>query len=191
MLVLAYQGDRAYEEAFDLLYIREVSHSNEIWQADHTLLDINVLNGQGKPQRPWLTIILDDFSRAIASYFLMFDNPSSLHTSLALRQAIWCKEEKEWEICTIPEQLYTDHSSDFTSEHIETVCADLKIQLIFSTAGKPRGRGKNERFFNTLNQNFLCELPGYLGNDDKQTSLLRFKELDLQLKDFINCTKDQ
>jgi putative transposase len=31
---------------------------------------------------------LDDFSRALAGYFLTFDSPSALNTSLALRQAI-------------------------------------------------------------------------------------------------------
>jgi transposase InsO family protein len=38
--------------------------------------------------------------------------------------------------------LYIDHGSDFTSRHIEQVAVDLKIRLIFSMAGKPRGRGK-------------------------------------------------
>lgn len=52
-----------------------------------------------------------------------------------------------WPVCGIPEILYTDHGCDFTSKHIEEVCVSLKIQLIFSTIGKPRGRGKIERFF--------------------------------------------
>ncbi|GAB5771777.1 hypothetical protein JMUB7517_27740 [Staphylococcus aureus] len=28
-------------------------------------------------KRPWLTIIMDDYSRAIAGYFLRFDAPQS------------------------------------------------------------------------------------------------------------------
>jgi transposase InsO family protein len=31
-------------------------------------------------------------------------------------------------VCGIPQVLYTDHGSDFTSRHIEQVCVDLKIQ---------------------------------------------------------------
>src|SRR5512135_1367599 len=57
-------------------------------------------------------------------------------------QAIWRKSQPGWYICGIPQVLYTDHGSDFTSRHIEQVAADLKIRLIFSTGGKPRGRGK-------------------------------------------------
>lgn len=64
-------------------------------------------------------------------------------------------------VCGIPEVLYTDHGSDFTSHHVEQVCADLKIRLIFSQVGKPRGRGKIERFFETVNQILLSSLPDY------------------------------
>jgi putative transposase len=108
-----------------------------------------------------LTVVLDDYSRAVAGYFLSFDSPSTLHTSLALRQAIWRKDDPQWHICGIPEVLYTDHGSDFTSQHLEQVGVDLKIRLVFSIPGKPRGRGRIERFFSTVNEIFLCELDGY------------------------------
>src|SRR6266545_4799299 len=64
-------------------------------------------------------------------------------------------------VCGIPQGFYTDHGSDFTSRHLEQVAADLKIELIFSTVDMPRGRGKIERLFETINQLFLCEVPGY------------------------------
>lgn len=118
-----------------------------MWQADHTLLDIIVLDDQGEPARPWLTIIIDDYSRAISGYFLSVQAPSAWQTALALHQAIWRKSDPTWTICGIPHVLYTDNGSDFTSTHIEQVCADLKIRLIFSLPGKPRGRGRIERFF--------------------------------------------
>jgi putative transposase len=66
-----------------------------------------------------------------------------------------------WHICGILEILYTDNGSDFTSKHLEQVAVDLKIRLIFSTPGKPQGRGRVERFFRTLNEMFLCDLDGY------------------------------
>ena len=69
---LAHDGQKAYENQYDLIHRRESSYPNEIWQADHTPLDIIVLNERGKPERPWLTIILDDYSRAIAGYLLSF-----------------------------------------------------------------------------------------------------------------------
>lgn len=41
------------------------------------------------------------------------------------------------------------------------VAVDLKMRLVFSTPGKPQGRGKIERFFRTVNEMFLCDLDGY------------------------------
>jgi len=108
--------------------------------------------------RPWLTIVIDDYSRAIAGYYLGFDPPSSTRTALALRQAIWRKGHSHWHVCGIPEVLYTDNGSDFTSKHIEQVAVDLKIRLVFSTPGKPQGRGRIERFFRTVNEMFLVNL---------------------------------
>lgn len=54
---------------------------------------------------------------------------------------------------------------------MEQVAIDLRINLIFSTVGVPRGRGKVERFFQTINQMFLENLPGYIGNTDGEELL--------------------
>lgn len=56
-----------------------------IWQADHAQLDIRLLKEDGSTARPWLTIVIDDYSRAIAGFYLGFGAPSSSRTSLALR----------------------------------------------------------------------------------------------------------
>ena len=133
-----------------------------------------------------MTVVLDDYSRAVAGYFLSFNAPSAIQTALALRQAIWRKTTPAWHICGIPEILYTDHGSDFTSRHIEQVAADLKIRLIFSTAGKPRGRGKIERFFETLTQVFLPRLPGFSpGKKAPRGPLLTLEQLAKELEAFL------
>jgi Integrase core domain len=74
------------------------------------------------------SIVIDDYSRAVAGYYLGFEPPSSLRTTLALRQGIWRKGDPHWEICGIPDVLYTDNGSDFRSKHLEQVAADLKIR---------------------------------------------------------------
>ncbi|HZO75388.1 MAG TPA: Mu transposase C-terminal domain-containing protein [Ktedonobacteraceae bacterium] len=106
-------------------------------------------------------MIEDDYSRAIASFRLTFAEPTALTTALALRQAIWRKDDPRWQICGIPSVFYTDHGSDFTSKHMEQVAIDMGIELIFSEKGVPRGRGKIERFFRSVNELFLQDLPGY------------------------------
>jgi len=171
LLVLAHQGDKAYSESFDLVHRREATRPNAIWQADHSPLDILLLREDGSTASPWLTIVIDDYSRAIAGYYLAFDPPSTMRTALALRQGIWRKDDPRWPVCGIPEVLYTDNGSDFTSRHMEQVAVDLKMRLVFSLPGKPRGRGRIERFFRTVNEMFLCDLDGYKGRTRRKPSL--------------------
>lgn len=186
LLTLAHEGSKAYRLAFDLLHRREASAANEIWQADHTLLDCWVQRDDGSPARPWLSIILDDYSRAVAAFRLSFDAPSALQTALLLRQAIWPKSLPHWQVCGIPATFYTDHGSDFTSHHLEQVGADLKMALVFSEAGMPRGRGRIERFFRTINQMVLCELPGYTpGGAPTTQKLLTLPACEARLGQFI------
>ena len=161
LMTLAHHGPKAYAQQFDLLYRREAEGPNTIWQADHCLLDLLLVREGQAPAKPWLTVVLDDYSRAMAGYFLTFDPPSALNTALALRQAIWRKDDPRWHICGIPQTLYTDCGSDFTSQHIAQMSVDLHIRLTNSLPGQPRGRGRIERFFRTVQQMLVCELPGY------------------------------
>ena len=96
---------------------------------------------RGTPVRPWLTVILDDYSRAVAGYRLSLSAPTALNTALALRQAIWRKGDPRWHVCGIPQTFYTDHGSDFTSRHLEQVAVDLEMVLVFSEPGSPAAGG--------------------------------------------------
>jgi len=185
LLTMAHEGTKAYGDRFELVHRREAKAPNAIWQADHSELDILVKDDEGKSRKPWLTIVLDDYSRAVAGYMLFFGAPSAIQTALALRQAIWRKFQPGWHVCGIPQILYTDHGSDFTSQHIEQVTADLKIRLIFSTAGKPRGRGKLERFFRSLSQVFLSRLPGYGPGRTGGSAVLTLPELGQELDRYL------
>ena len=183
---LAHDGTKMYKEKFDIIFRREADGPNQIWQADHTLLDIWIFNEKNQLSRPWLTIIIDDYSRAIVGYYLSFQSPSAIQTALALHQAIWRKGDSKWPICGIPEVFYTDHGSDFTSKHMEQVSANIKMRLVFSTIGVPRGRGKIERFFQTVNQLFLNRLPGFISSPQKySTPTMNLTDLECKLREFI------
>jgi putative transposase len=85
LVTLAHAGATVYRETFDVLYRREARCANEIWQADHTLLDLWARDEHGTPMRPWLTVILDDYSRAVAGYRLSVHAPSSCGTRSGAR----------------------------------------------------------------------------------------------------------
>ena len=98
----------------------------------------------------------------------------------------WRKADPAWHVCGIPAILYSDHGSDFTSRHMDQVCADLHVQLVHSTAGSPQGRGKIERFFSTVNQLLLPGLPGHLVHGRPATPpKVTLAQLDEALQAFI------
>ena len=186
LVTLTHDGAAAYRNQFELVHRHRADRPNAVWQADHTELDLMILDLNGNQARPWLTVVIDDHSRAIAGYTVFLGAPSALQTALALRQAIWRKAGPTWPICGIPDALYVDHGSDFTSHHMEQVAAELRIELTFSTVRRPQGRGKVERFFGTVNSELLPELPGYLvGGQPAQVPGLSLSDLDNALGTFI------
>ncbi|MCC9138048.1 hypothetical protein ACFSKU_03630 [Pontibacter silvestris] len=80
LLTLAHEGGKAYGQKYELIYRRECSRSNQVWQADHTQLDIYILDGKGKEHRPWLTIVMDDYSRPVSGYYLSLEAHRALCT---------------------------------------------------------------------------------------------------------------
>jgi putative transposase len=186
MKTLAQQGAVAYRDTYELAWRHRAKRANAIWQADHTELDILVLDANLKPGRPWLTTILDDYSRAVCGYMLFLGAPSAMNTALALRQAIWPKARAEWPMCGIPDTLYVDHGSDFTSNHLALTAKDLHFEIIYSTIARPQGRGKIERFFGSVNTELLTELPGHLTRGHPPPApVLTLKELDTAICRFI------
>lgn len=63
----------------ELVLRRTAEEPNAMWQADHTVLDIIVLAANGKPARPWLTVVLDDCSRTVCGYAMFLGLHSHPH----------------------------------------------------------------------------------------------------------------
>ncbi len=192
LVTLALEGPASYRDKYELVFRRRAEHPNATWQADHTQLDILIRGAHGRPERPWLTIILDDYSRAICGYTVFVGSPSAINTALALRQAIWRKSDPTWAMCGIPEVLHVDHGSDFTSLHLEHTSIALKIRVIYSSVGRPQGRGKVERFFGTINTELLPHLPGKLTKGSPAPKpALTFAELDHAIGNFVAAYNDR
>ena len=189
LVTLAQHGPAAFRDRFELVHRHRAEAPNAIWQADHTMLDLLILDEGGKPARPWLTTVVDDHSRAIAGYSVFLGAPCVLNTCLALRHAIWRKTDPAWPVCGIPDVLYVDHGSDFTSQHLDQVAASLRFRIVYSAIGRPQGRGKIERLFGTFNTELLPELPGHLAGSKPATPpRLSLAELDQAISTFIAGT---
>ena len=192
LVTLALEGPASYRDKHELVFRRRAERPNQTWQSDHTELDILIVGAGGKPDRPWLTTVMDDHSRAICGYMLFTGAPSAMNTALALRQAIWRKTDPAWAMCGIPDILHVDHGSDFTSHHLERTAIALHVRIIHSTIARPQGRGKIERFFRTINTELLATLPGRLGPGSRTPQpVLTLSELDRAIGVFIATYNDR
>ena len=62
----------------------------------------------------------------------------------------------------------------------------MRFQLVYSSVGRPQGRGKVERLFGTLNTECLADLPGYLSQGKLVTPpRLSLPELDATIGDYF------
>lgn len=112
-----------------------VGYSNQVWQADHTRVDVLVVDQSGAVLgRPWLTLVVDSYSRCIMGMHLGMEAPSAALVCLALRHAILPKQysssyglSQNWSSYGIPQCLYSDNGKDFKSQHIEQVALELGI----------------------------------------------------------------
>jgi putative transposase len=152
----------------------EVRESNQVWQCDHTRVDLLVVDQVGEVLgRPWLTTVIDTYSRCIVGIHLGMEAPSAVVVCLALRHAILPKQyssayklTQEWGTYGVPRYLYTDGGKDFQSKHLEQVASELKIVLC--QRRYPAEGGIVERPFGTLNSELFMTLPGYTGNSAKR-----------------------
>jgi putative transposase len=148
-----------------------IEWSNQAWQVDHTRADVLVVDQAGALLgRPWLTIVVDTYSRCIMGIHLGFDAPSAAVVCLALRHAILPKQyssayelQESWGTYGLPQHLYTDGGKDFRSQHIEQVAIELGIVLHLRR--KPSEGGIVERPFGTFNTQFFSSLPGYVSSN--------------------------
>jgi putative transposase len=166
-----------------------VEYSNQVWQCDHTRADVLLIDQHGELLgRPWLTTVIDTYSRCIIGLNLGFDAPSAQVVALALRHAILPKKYGanyklyvEWSAYGTPENLFTDGGKDFRSEHLQ----QIGVQLGFTChlRDRPSEGGIVERPFGTFNTEFFSTLPGYTGSNVQERPKEAEKEADLTLQE--------
>ena len=98
----------------------------------------------------------------VCGYTVFLGAPSAMNTALALRQAIWPKTDPGWPMCGIPDVLYVDHGSDFTSHHLASSAADLHIRLIHSASPDPKAAARSNDSSAPSTPNCSPTLPGHL-----------------------------
>lgn len=141
----------------------EAGRPNEIWTGD--ALHGPRLGGR----KTYLFAFLDDHSRAVVGHRWGFAE-DSVRLAAALRPALAARG--------VPAYVYVDNGSAFVDSWLLRACAKLGIKLVHSTPGRPQGRGKIERFFRTVNSEFVVEIAAGDGEPGRAvTDLLELNRL--------------
>jgi putative transposase len=121
----------------------EADRCNEVWTGD--VLHGPVIAGR----KTYLFAFIDDRSRAVMGARFGFAE-DTVRLAAALRPALAARG--------VPEHLYVDNGSSFVDSWLLRACATLGIKLVHSRPGRPEGRGKIERWFRTVRDQFLVEI---------------------------------
>jgi putative transposase len=121
----------------------ECTRPNEMWTGD--TLHGAVIGGK----KSYLFAFLDDHSRDVTGA-RWAHHDDVVRMAAAFRPALQARG--------VPRACYLDNGSPFIDAWLLRGCAVLGIRLIHSRPGKPEGRGKIERFFRTVREQFLVEV---------------------------------
>ena len=120
--------------------------ANQMWQAD-TLVGPFVADSKGQPRQARLIAFLDDASRVCChGEFFFEENHASLKS--ALRSALYKRG--------VPQSLYVDNGSIYAGKDLTVVCARLGCLLGHTPVRDGAAKGKVERFFRTVREQFLA-----------------------------------
>ena len=121
----------------------EADVTNELWTGD--ALHGPVIAGH----KAYLLAFIDDHSRLLPGY-RWCHSEDTLRLETALRHGLSSRG--------IPKAIYVDNGAAMVSKQFLRACASFGIRLVHSTPRRPEGRGKIERFFRTVRDQFLIEI---------------------------------
>jgi len=146
----------------------EAQFANQIWQSDMLFGPWVERPGGGKRQ-VFLQATLDDASRLIPH--AQFYPDQGLDSFLdCLRQAIAARG--------VPVRLYMDNAKIYRSPQLARIAASVGILIVHTPPYQPEGRGKIERIFRSIREQFLADL-------DPKT-LLTLEQLNERLWQWID-----
>ncbi len=149
----------------------EAEHANQLWQSD--CMHGPMVTAQGKLRKSYLFAFIDDHSRLIShAEFYLRENIQSYID--CLRKALQKRG--------LPEKLYVDNGPTFRSHQLSFACASLGIALLHSRPYQPEGRGKIERWFQTVRKSLLSLIEDAISLDELNERLLKWIDEDYNIK---------
>jgi putative transposase len=159
-------------------------HRNAVWQADHKQLPLLVVPpGRRRGRRPWVTLFLDDCSRAIMGWAISLQ-PSWAEVLAALRAAVLVDSERG-PFGGLPRRLRWDHGLEFAATAVEQAALALGIDVDPATPYARHEKGKVGRLHRTITDGFVAGLPGWTDGPRDQRGRLEAPGTPLALAELV------
>lgn len=162
--VKARKGAKAARDAFAPLkgHFPGADFPLSVVQVDHTPLDIILVDDIHRQPigRPWLTLLIDVFSRMVLGFYISFDPPGNLSLGLCLTHAFLPKEnwlaklgiETAWPCWGIPRTIHADNAKEFRGNMLQMAAKEYGIDLEWRPVATPHYGAHIERLLGTLNR---------------------------------------
>lgn len=159
----AREGGKAARDAYAPLkgHFPGADFPLSVVQVDHTPLDIILVDDIYRLPigRPWLTLLVDVFSRMVLGFYISFDPPGNLSLGLCLTHAFLPKEkwlakqdiETAWPCWGIPRTIHADNAKEFRGNMLRNACKEYGIDLEWRPVATPHYGAHIERLLGTLN----------------------------------------
>lgn len=182
----------------------KVSSICERWEVDHTPVDVMLIDPDTGLTigRPYLSWILDRYSRMVMAYSLHMAAPNT-ETVLRLVEKAICPKEKlllgypkvvnAWPAKGLPRQMVPDNGAEFLANDLADAFDELGSELLYPKSRGPEKKGGVERSFKTLALEFIHTIPGTTFSnttqkgdyDSEAEACLTFDDLDQNLMRWI------
>lgn len=172
---------------------------------DHTPLNVHAVSDDLEMVlgRPWLTLAIDVFTRAIVAWVLTFMDPCGWTVGETLRRMALPKRYnadllRRYPILRNlrgkPTEIVLDNAAEFRSYDLEAALRAQGVGVRWCPIRKPRYRAVGERVMHTINEWTCCDMPGRvlppaetkrLGYDPADTACMMLDEIEANLATVI------
>jgi transposase InsO family protein len=122
----------------------EMEYANDCWQSDTSHGPVIKVGGQKR--QTYLITMLDDATRIIAHGEFFF-NDNAVNMQIVFKKAILKYG--------LPKRLFVDNGPSYKNDQLRLICASLGVILIYAKAYSPQSKGKIERSFRTIKDNWI------------------------------------
>lgn len=129
-------------------------------QIDHTKFDVELLDDRDREPigRPWVTLMIDVFSRMVLGYYISLDPPSTMSAGLCIANAILTKDKllqrfdikAPWPCWGKMTKIHSDNAGEFRGKTLRRACKEYDIDLEWRPVKKPHYGAHIERLLGTI-----------------------------------------